>query len=114
MKKLLFLLWLLPAACLAQTDSTQVKLHDIYCKLYSLGGMFSKKYTEADFGQKSGSAYSLETEFSRLNKQLKDLNNEIDGLNYMATQGWESINFTEVNSSGIIFRTYLLRKRASK
>ena len=38
MKKLLFLLLLLPAAFFAQIDSAHVKPNDIYCKLYLTGG----------------------------------------------------------------------------
>ncbi|RYE21886.1 MAG: hypothetical protein EOP42_25240 [Sphingobacteriaceae bacterium] len=110
MKTFLFLLWLLPAACFAQTDSANAKPHDIYCKLSLGGGGFSKVYVSADFGEKSGSAYSLETEFSRLKKELKSLNDEIDGLNYMATQGWELVNFIEDRDRN---RTYLIRKKVT-
>ena len=63
-------------------------------------GVFSKTYREADFGQKSGAAYSLEAEFLMLNKQLKNLNNEIDGLNYLTAQGRELIAFTEDQTDG--------------
>ncbi len=109
MKKLLFLLWLLPAACLAQTDSTQVKPHDIYCKIYAVSVGFSSRFSiKYDFGHDSNNGNLSDTEFRKLSKQLDTIDNQIDALNYMAAQGWEVLGYTSSFQSQ---PTYLLRKK---
>jgi len=109
MKKLLLLFWLLPVAAFAQSDSIKTKPHYVYCRIYLTGGvMFSKNYYKADFGKKTGSAYSLDAEFKKLNEQLASFDNEIDALNFMDMQGWEFVDYTSVRDAP---NTDLLRKR---
>lgn len=109
MKKLLFLIWLFPAVCMAQTDTAAVKSQIIYCRLYleSTGFKFRVK---VDFGKKTSNLYGLDAEFDKLNGNLAELNNEIDGLNYMVLQGWELVTFASDHE----VRSYLLRKKISK
>lgn len=107
MKKLFFLLWIWPAISLAQTDSTSVKTQQIYCKLQLGNKGFANTIVKADFGKKSGNLHALEKEFNRLNENLATMDNEIDGVNYMVSQGWEVVSFTE---HSFVF-AYLLRKK---
>ncbi|MGI4805462.1 MAG: hypothetical protein ACRYFL_11865 [Janthinobacterium lividum] len=65
MKKLFFLIWLLPAVCIAQTDTTTSKAHIIYCKLGLGGNPIFKTIVKADFGKKQVVCMDLK-------KNLKD------------------------------------------
>ncbi|MEX8548704.1 MAG: hypothetical protein V5804_14000 [Mucilaginibacter sp.] len=109
MKKLLFLLWLLPAVCLAQTDSTKINPHYIYGRIFIEPVTFSSKITvKWDFGRISSNIYLSENEFRKLTGELSRLNNEIDVLNYLSLQGWEVVTryqFRDENPS------YFLRKK---
>lgn len=76
MKNLLFLLWLLPAACFAQTDSTQVKPHDIYCRLLVIASGFGSRVSiKYDFGKDSSNGNLPYTEFKKLSQQLNSFDN---------------------------------------
>lgn len=109
MKKLLFLFWLLPAICLAQTDSTQLKPHDIYCRIFITPITFSSKVAiKYDFGRKSGKLYLPEVEFNKLTTELAGIDSEIDALNYLAIHGWEVITFNKLKDEP---NSYLLRKK---
>ncbi|MGI4750326.1 MAG: hypothetical protein ACRYFB_06810 [Janthinobacterium lividum] len=110
MKKLLFLLWLLPAACFAQTDTTQIKPHDVYCRIFILSRSFKSGYSiGTDFGRVSNSNSLPDNEIKKLSTRLSSLDNDIDAINYMASQGWEVISY---NSSLQRPDAYLLRKKA--
>lgn len=112
MKKLLFLIWLLPAACMAQTDSIQVKQpHDIYCRIF-VPNRSSKagSYLGFDFGHQMTSDMS-DDQFRMLAAKLKTFDNDIDAVNFMATQGWEVIDYSVSPERP---DAYLLRKRISR
>lgn len=112
MKKLLFLLWLLPTACLAQTDSTQVKPHDVFCRLYAVGGrsLFSKDYFKADFGVISSTKYLTDAESNKINEKLATFHDEIDALDYLSEQGWDLFDTNSQRDQPLV---YLLRKKVS-
>lgn len=114
MKKLLFLLWLLPVVGFAQTDSTQTKPHDVYCRIYiSTGFLSSKISVRFNFGRDSSKGSLTEAEIAKLSRQLYAINNEIDAINYMALQGWEVVTYTPetYHGSSTDDSTYLLRKK---
>lgn len=108
MKKLFFLFWLLPAACMAQMDSTQVKTHSIYCRIF-IPNHTSKKtaYLGFDFGHNLTNDLT-DQEFQQLAAKLKSFDNDIDAINYMSTQGWEVVNYTVSPERP---DAYLLRKK---
>lgn len=109
MRKLLFLFWLLPAACMAQTDSTQVKPHAVYCRIFILPVVFSSKISiKYDFGRKSSTLYLPENEFKKLTTELSGFDNEIDALNYLSVQGWEVVTYNKLREEP---NSYLLRKK---
>jgi hypothetical protein len=109
MKIFLFLLWLLPTACLAQTDSAKVKPHDVYCRIFIVPVTFSSRISvKYDFGEKSGKLYLPENEFNKLTKDLAEIDSEIDALNYLAMQGWEVVTFNQLREAP---NSYLLRKK---
>ncbi len=105
MKNLLFLLWIFPAVCVAQKDSASVQTHVIYCKLF-LESINFKTRVRADFGKKTSTIYNTNIDFEKLNGNLATFNNEVDGLNYMALQGWELVTFALDREE----RIYLLKK----
>lgn len=109
MKKILFLLWLLPAACIAQTDSVKVNSRYIYGRIFIQSRSFSVKISVAyDFGRTSSSVYWTETEFAKLTGELVKIDNEIDALNYLSIQGWEVVAFNEFRDRP---NSYLIRKK---
>ncbi|MVN23159.1 hypothetical protein [Mucilaginibacter arboris] len=112
MKKLLFLFWLLPAACFAQTDSARVKPHDAYCRIFVLTRSFRSGYAiGTDFGHDSSTSALSDEEINKLIAKLKTFDNEIDALNYMASKGWEVINYNDPLNSP---RNYLLRRKTAQ
>ncbi len=116
MKKLLFLLWLLPAACLAQTDSAQVKPRNVYCRIFISTGFFSSKISvKFNFGRNSSRGSLTDAEVAKLSRELQVIDNEIDAINYMALQGWEVVTYTPetYHGSSTDDSTYLLVKKVS-
>ncbi|WP_299289657.1 hypothetical protein [uncultured Mucilaginibacter sp.] len=116
MKKLFFLLWLLPAACIAQTDSTQVKPHNVYCRIsISTGFLSSKISVKLDSGRDSSKGSLTDAEAAKLSRQLSAIDNEIDAINYMALQGWEVVTYRPetYHGSSTDNPTYLLVKKVT-
>ena len=109
MKKLLFLLWLLPVACMAQTDSVKANEHYIYGRIFIDPPLFGSRVSiRYDFGRSSGSIYWSEAEFRKLTQELSKIKDEIDALNYLSIQKWEVVSDHEVRDRP---RSYLLRKK---
>lgn len=110
MKKLLFLFWLLPIVGMAQTDSTKVKPHDVYCKIFlaNKNDLILKATVKADFGRMSSKIYLSDSEFRKLTDALAHFNNEVDALNYMSIQGWDLVSYINSREEPDAF---LLRKK---
>lgn len=98
MKKILFVLLLIPQALLAE------KL-ERYCEMVATGRLFSRKVTiEVDFGDEK--SFWKDNRIKDDNGRVVKFNNVTDALNYMGTNGWKLVNAFPISDGGTTSKVY--------
>jgi hypothetical protein len=109
-KLLVFIVLFLPVLAKAQTDSLATKGKEQYCMVTEVPKIFGKSVNiSVDFGQQKKTLG-----LGRLTDEegkVKSFNSIVDGLNYMASQGWELVNSYVVKSSPETYEAHYMMKR---
>ncbi len=110
MKKLLFVLLLCPLISFAQVDTVK-KTHEVFC-MVTASARFSKGMKlDVDFGQE------VENYTPRQNKEagaLASFTMVVQGLNYMAQQGWTLVNSYSLSTNTTYALQFVFKRKEDR